>query len=177
MQTIKAIIFDWGDTLMRVFPQYEGPMAEWPQVELLHGADEALAELSERFVCCVASNADDSDAELMGRALERVGIRRHFRQLWTSKELKAGKPHQDFFRRIVQRLGLQPQECIMVGDDYRKDIMPAKSISMRTIWYTGTTRTDTAPHADEVIDSMADLPDAVMRMAEDVEVAARGRGR
>jgi len=27
MNKTKAIIFDWGDTVMRDFPEYQGPMA------------------------------------------------------------------------------------------------------------------------------------------------------
>jgi len=26
---IKALIFDWGDTVMRDFPDCKGPMADW----------------------------------------------------------------------------------------------------------------------------------------------------
>jgi len=34
---IRALIFDWGDTVMRVFPEFSGPMAHWPRVEAVHG--------------------------------------------------------------------------------------------------------------------------------------------
>ena len=161
---LKAIIFDWGDTLMCDFREFQGPMVHWPHVELIPGVEEALEQLHERFICCAASNADDSDAELMGQALARVGIRQYFHYLFTSKELGASKPHPDFFRRILQRLEIKPAECVVVGNDYKKDIFPAKSIGMYTVWLTESTRVDAAPGADEMIDSMCDLPDAVEKL-------------
>ena len=38
----SCILFDWGDTLMRVFPEFEGPMFTWPRVEVVSGIKETL---------------------------------------------------------------------------------------------------------------------------------------
>ncbi|NLE77029.1 MAG: HAD family hydrolase, partial [Chloroflexi bacterium] len=45
---LQAILFDWGDTLMQDFPQFPGPMAQWPRVAAMPGALEALAALQGR---------------------------------------------------------------------------------------------------------------------------------
>lgn len=66
---IKAIIFDWGDTLMRDYKEYSGAMVNWPYVEIISGVKEALDKLNEKYICCVASNEGDSDVELMSKAL------------------------------------------------------------------------------------------------------------
>jgi putative hydrolase of the HAD superfamily len=39
-RTNRCLLFDWGDTLMRVFPEYVGPMAAWPKVEAMPHAEE-----------------------------------------------------------------------------------------------------------------------------------------
>ena len=122
MRDIQAVIFYWGDTLMRDLNQYRGAMMQWPRVERIRGVEGALASLKGRVVLCVASNAGDSDASLMGRALERVGIRHFFDHLWTSRELGAAKPSPDFFRAVLRKLDLEPVSCVMVGNDYEKDI-------------------------------------------------------
>ena len=62
--TIRAIVFDWGDTLMRDFG-LPGPMALWPRVEVLPGAAAALEVLHERYRLAVASNAGESGADLI----------------------------------------------------------------------------------------------------------------
>ena len=35
----RCLLLDWGDTVMRVFPEYEGPMLTWPRVEAVEGTD------------------------------------------------------------------------------------------------------------------------------------------
>jgi putative hydrolase of the HAD superfamily len=161
---VRAIVFDWGDTLMRDFLQFDGPMADWPHAEAIEGIEDALPHLHEKYICCVASNEGYSDAELMGRALERVDIRRYFMYLFTSKELGARKPSPVFFTQIIRRIGVSGMECIFVGNDYSKDIVPAKEAGMQTILFSKERRGFT-PCADVVIESMRDLGSAVEILA------------
>ena len=158
--TIRAIIFDWGDTLMRDFP-YDGAMVDWPRVEAIPGAKQALKCLYQRFVCAVASNAGLSDGELMAQALDRVGMRRFFRHFFTSKELGREKPAPEFFREILRRMDVHPQECIMVGNSYEKDIAPAKAVGMRTVWLSEDGAEGDHPCADVIIRSMDELEAAL----------------
>ena len=161
MKSIQAVVFDWGDTLMRDLPQYQGAMVHWPQMERMPGAMEALGSLTGGLMLCVASNAGDSDAELMGRALERAGIRHFFNHLWTSRELGAAKPSSAFFQAILRELELEPQACVMVGNDYEKDIVPAKAAGMWTVWLAPSPRPK-AQDADAIIHSMKELTPTVL---------------
>jgi FMN phosphatase YigB (HAD superfamily) len=160
LSSLQAVIFDWGDTLMRDLPEFQGAMVHWPRVELIPGVVEALGSIHGRLACCVASNAGDSDAELMGLALERVGIRHFFDHLWTSRELGATKPNPAFYRAILRELDLEPEACIMVGNDYEKDIAPAKAMGMWTIWL-GRSVIENLPAADAIIHTMEDLYAAI----------------
>lgn len=161
MNGVEAVVFDWGDTLMRDFPQFEGAMVHWPRVERMPGVAETLRFLTGRIVLCVASNAGDSDADLMGRALERAGLRRFFDQLWTSRELGAAKPSSAFFQAILRELELESQACVMVGNDYEKDIVPAKAAGMWTVWLAPSPAPK-APDADAIIHSMKELTTALL---------------
>jgi FMN phosphatase YigB (HAD superfamily) len=162
---VKAIIFDWGDTLMRDLPNWQGPMAFWPEVEIVDGVTEALEALAPSLVCCVASNAGASDAELMGLALERGGIRANFHHLFTSKELGAVKPDSRFFTEALQRIGVAPNECVMVGNDYEKDIAGAKQAGLHTVWLVaGASVPAESGHADYVIRRMDELPGVIRRL-------------
>ena len=167
MSNVKALVFDWGDTLMRDFSEYQGPMVHWPRVEVIPGVPDVLPQLHEQMTCCVASNAGDSDAELMGLALARVGIRQYFHHLVTSRELGATKPDPTFFREILRRLAVEPQACIMIGNDYLKDIVPAKSTGMRTVWFSEAPVTEPASCADAVLHSMKDLVATVMKIKDE----------
>jgi FMN phosphatase YigB (HAD superfamily) len=155
------VVFDWGDTLMRDLG-FPGPMADWPRVEVMEGVAEALEAIGKELICCVASNAGDSDARLMGQALERVGIRWFFRHLWTSRELGAAKPEPAFLVAVLERLGLPPAACVFVGNDLQKDIVPARAAGMRTVWVAtrdGASREALA--ADVVIESLEELARAL----------------
>jgi HAD superfamily hydrolase (TIGR01509 family) len=161
MNKTKAIIFDWGDTVMRDFLEYQGTMAYWPKVEAVPGIETALKQLRKDFICCLASNAVDSDAGLMGLALSRVNLREYFQYLFTSRELGFKKPDPAFYREILRTMNLQTEQCIAVGNDYEKDIVPAKSIGMSAVWYSTHPGSIAAPCADNTISSMDELVPAV----------------
>lgn len=157
MRRIRAVVFDWGDTLMRDYPQFSGPMAHWPHVELLPEVAETLAQLQGRWLCGVASNAGDSDAALLGAALDRVAIRGHFAHLWTSRELGATKPDPEFFHAVSGALGFQPFECVYVGNDYVKDIQAAHAAGWRTVWLVPYGIAESTSAANATIRGMGEL--------------------
>ena len=159
---IKAIIFDWGDTLMKDFPEYNGPMVNWPKVAVMPGVHETLERLHREYILCAASNAGDSDAKLMGEALARGGIRRFFRYLFTSKELGYSKPDVKFFEEITKRIKYRPEECLMVGNDYKNDIVPAKSAGMKTLLISNRDLISEFPDADKVGSSIQDISEILI---------------
>lgn len=154
---IRVLVFDWGDTLMRDFPEYTGPMAFWPSIELMPNVKESLNAVSKKYTCCVASNAGASDEILMGKALERAGIEKFFNFRFTSKELGFKKPEPQFYSEIVKRAGFKAEEHIMIGNDYSKDIIPAKEIGMKTILISKESTFETFECADFIIDNMLQL--------------------
>jgi len=85
---------------------------------------------------CAASNAGDSDSILMRKAFKRVGINDFIRYAFTSKELGFSKPDIRFFHMIVNKTGFKPDEIVMTGNDYEKDIKPAKLAGLHTIFYS-----------------------------------------
>lgn len=47
------------------------------------------------------------------------------------------KPSPDIYKLAVERAGVKPEECIVIGDSYKNDIMPATQIGCKTIWFKG----------------------------------------
>lgn len=156
MSDIKVVIFDWGDTLMKDFKNYKGPMYSWPHVEVLPKVEKILSKISSFYECCVASNAGCSDAELMKLALERGGIDKYFQHFFTSKELRYNKSDFNFYLEITKRLEINPNECVMIGNDYINDIIPSKSVGMKTIFISKDYNHNYCK-ADYVVKSMEDL--------------------
>jgi FMN phosphatase YigB (HAD superfamily) len=46
------------------------------------------------------------------------------------------KPHPAYYLEIATRLDLQPDECLMVGDDWARDMKPASQAGMSVFWIT-----------------------------------------
>ncbi|HNW98675.1 MAG TPA: HAD family hydrolase [Bacteroidales bacterium] len=158
---IKAIIFDWGNTVMRDFPEKSGPMAYWDHVEYIPDVEACLKTLSEKYVMCIASNAGFSDAKLMTEALKRVGAEKYFHHFFTSKDLGAEKPDKRFFDSITKKINISSEHCIMIGDSYQKDICGAKAVGMKTILFNEKNINADFPDADKVIVSMRELINAI----------------
>lgn len=133
-EKIKALIFDWGDTVMKDFQEFSGPMAEWSHVETVPGIEGTLQTLHDEYIICLATNAGASDASLVRKALARVHIDHYFTKIFTSKELGFHKPQVEFFESILHKLNLSAKECVMIGNDYMKDIVVAKEVGLKTIY-------------------------------------------
>ena len=135
LKDIRLIIFDWGDTLMRDYPDLPGPMYQWEHVECLSGAPELLEYLYIRYKLCVATNAGVSDTEAMRRALRRVDIERYFSAFFSSKDLGVAKPDPQFFLRICSEMAVEPRHALMIGNDYDKDICGAARAGLHTVYF------------------------------------------
>jgi putative hydrolase of the HAD superfamily len=132
---VRLIIFDWGDTLMRDYPEKAGPMYVWDHVECIEGVPELIAYLHGRYTLCVATNAGVSDTEAMRKALRRVNIEDYFSGFFSSKDLGVAKPDPRFFLNICAEMNVEPQHSLMIGNDYEKDICGAYQAGMFTVLF------------------------------------------
>jgi putative hydrolase of the HAD superfamily len=156
MNRIKCLLFDWGDTLMVDYPQYNGSMAFWEKVSPMPGVIEAMPILHAHFKCIVASNAGDSNAELMKQAFGRISLNDYFHDYITSKELGVMKPSPLFFQNILAKYGLVADETVMIGNDYSKDISGAKAVGLKTVFISN--QEGSFPDADSIVQSFDMLP-------------------
>jgi putative hydrolase of the HAD superfamily len=154
---IKNIIFDWGDTVMRDYPELSGPMFSWPHVELIPFIHKALIELKSKYNLIIATNAGESDTAAMTKALERVNVSGFFSLFYSSKDLGVSKPNPEFFIKICSLANIFPTETVMVGNDYNKDIISAKAAGLKTIFFNGKMVKGDFSNADIIIYSMDHL--------------------
>ncbi|WP_319371627.1 HAD family hydrolase [uncultured Ilyobacter sp.] len=158
INNINVLIFDWGDTLMRDSGD-TGPMVHWENVEIIPGVRETLAKLKEDYILCVASNAGESDAKLMRAALKRVAIDSFFSYFFTSAELGFEKPDSKFFEAILKIGSFCSHGCVMIGNDYEKDIVPSKLLGMNTILFDEKNISINTESADFKIDKIFQIID------------------
>jgi FMN phosphatase YigB (HAD superfamily) len=68
--------------------------------------------------------------------------------LVTSYEIMhATKAHPAYYREILTRLGRQPDECLMAGDNWERDVVPAVLVGIPVYWIA---EPGEAPPADDV---------------------------
>lgn len=75
-----------------------------------------------------------------------------------------GKPNEVFFTSLCRRLGVQPRQCVLIGDNVEADILGGRALGMRTILtLTGVTRRrdlhNVLPHMkpDFVVEDLQEL--------------------
>ncbi len=67
----------------------------------------------------------------MARRVEWAGLNPEDFELITSYEVMSySKPYPEYYSEILSKLGLKPEECIMVGNDVEEDL-PARDIGMK----------------------------------------------
>lgn len=153
----SIILLDWGDTLMQVFPEQQGPMADWPEVAALEGAADTLAALAKKSLLYLASNAGDSEEADIVRALARVGLDQYLDGIFCRANLGYSKPHAAYYLGICERLHCDPSEIAMVGDSLDHDILPARNLTMQAYWLNADPNTQSAPEGAVLIRQLADL--------------------
>jgi len=160
---VRALIFDWGDTIMRDFG-LPGIMAEWEKVEWIPGAEKTLIGVSSKFMCVIATSAGQSGTPEMIAALKRIGADKYFDYFFSSKELGYNKPDPRFFTEISRCINLAPETCLMIGNIYEKDIIGAKKAAMQTAFFNEKKLTGTFPDADFIFTDFAQFTLNVLNM-------------
>lgn len=68
------------------------------------------------------------------KRLENWGLRQYFEVIAASAETGSAKPDKEIFESAFKLAGCTAQESVMVGDRLDNDIIPAKSVGMKTVW-------------------------------------------
>lgn len=114
---------------------------------VMPGAREILRELQQAgFTLGIVSNAQWYTAEmlaaLMGAPPEQLGFDPELTVY--SFEQGSGKPALELYEYLIKKLaarGVAPHEAIMIGNDFVKDVLPARQLGLRTAWFCRDDRT------------------------------------
>lgn len=74
--------------------------------------------------------------------LNDFGIAKYFDKIVESAVVGVRKPDPKIFTLGVEALGLKPEEVLVVGDSYTKDIEPALKAGCHAVWLKGKGWTD-----------------------------------
>lgn len=81
--------------------------------------------------------------------LEEFGLSNIFIAIIESAVVGIRKPDPRIFTLGVEALGMRPDEVMVVGDSYKKDILPAAAAGCQTTWLRGEQWEDGEENGDE----------------------------
>ena len=127
------------------------------------GALDAVHRMAAAFTLGLASS---SNRELIDAVLDAGAITSLFRATVSSEEVARGKPAPDVYLEAARRLGADPGDCVAVEDSH-SGIRSAKAAGMACIAIPNAHYSpgDAVGEADAVLDSIAELTPAAVRLA------------
>ena len=134
-------------------------------VQPMHGALALIDALSRKnFKLGVASGAK---LYLIDMILSRLDLKNKFHTLTSSEEVARGKPYPYIFLLTAQRLGVQPEECVVIEDGLH-GMIGAKKAGMKVValdTHGDLEQTHTDLYTDLIVQSLEELnAEAISRL-------------
>jgi len=146
---------DLAAALARELTQYREA-----SVRLVPGARELLARL--RAVVPGMALVTNGAAAPQRAKIERFALADFFDHIQVEGEFGAGKPDRRVYEHVLGRLGADPQDSMMVGDNFVCDVIGPLALGMRAAWVDalGAGRSpQSAPGPHLTLRSILDLAD------------------
>jgi HAD superfamily hydrolase (TIGR01549 family) len=134
-RTRRYIFWKYSSNDFDVYKQIIGEyQREWENInvnlKLMNGIDAEIKELHQYFGIVLAGQYGNEIFEL----LDKYQLKKYFRSFLTQDDFDTTKPDTRYYERICEKVGINSDECIMVGDRIDKDVIPAKMIGMKTVF-------------------------------------------
>jgi putative hydrolase of the HAD superfamily len=132
------------------------PEREPTDVEFVPGAERALEALAERYRLGLVSNGTP---ETQRRKLETLDIEEHFEEVGFGRPEIGVKPDPAPFHRVLDGLGIAPDQAVHVGNSLESDVAGARAAGVPAVWLRldGASPDEIAP--EYVVEDLADLHD------------------
>lgn len=94
-------------------------------VELLHGVEEVLRHLANKYRLIVLTKGDLLDQE---RKLEKSGLSKYFHHVEVLSDKKEGN-----YKNLLDHLEIGVEEFLMIGNSLKSDVIPILNIGARAV--------------------------------------------
>lgn len=112
-------------------------------------AKPTLAALSATYPMVLVSNFYGN----IHAVLADLGLLDYFVTIVESAVVGVRKPDPAIYRLGVEQIGLKAAACVVIGDSFKKDIVPGKAVGCKTIWM------NVEGLAEDLIEAEADTAD------------------
>ncbi len=123
-------------------------------IRALPGVIELMNSLARNgFSLALASAAPMENIRLL---TEGLGIDRLFQGIVSAEDVAEGKPNPQVFLLAAERLGVKPENCIVI-EDAVAGVAAAKRAGMRCLAVTNTHPRASLAEADLIVDTLAEV--------------------
>lgn len=143
-KTVADFIQEWSDFM------------EYGVVVYPH-AREILLKLKEKYRLGMVTNGL---SHIQRGKLQGAGLSDLFEEVVVSGDFDFEKPDARIFQIALERMGIQPEEAVFVGDHPEKDIQGAMQVGMKTVWIDHGTD-DFEEYNGLVIQDLTQLPEVL----------------
>jgi len=120
-------------------------------VKPLPGVVALIKSLAESgFGLAIVSSTPMENVQLI---IGSLGIRQYFQHIIAEKDVTEGKPSPQGFLLAAERLGIEPEDCVVV-EDAVAGVAAAKRAGMRCLAVTNTHPGTSLAQADLIVDSL-----------------------
>ena len=142
---------------MRVFPDFKGPMVEWPHLETIPYAKETLSSLRSNWIISLATNAVDSNEKEIRQALACADLNEFVDNVYSYQRIGHKKSSPSFFEFVLLDLGLETKKIFMVGDNFEDDVLSANKSGIRAVWFNHRSGEERSGDLHQTIHDLRDL--------------------
>jgi len=100
----------------------------------------------------------NGDLAFQVQKLQSAGLLEYFPEVFASSEAGFAKPHPEAFELACRRLGVEPGQCVHVGDNLETDAKGSARAGLMSVWLDRTVSGGAPPAGIQVIHDLSELP-------------------
>ena len=130
----------YGGDIVTMTPEEEADfLMKCNEMEVLPSILEALATFEQMGIPMYVLSNSGFTADALSIALERLGIRKYFKKVWSSADFGKIKPNREFFEMAISSVfsdnpAATKKDIVFVGDMYETDVRGANAAGIDVIW-------------------------------------------
>ncbi len=152
---IEAICFDLGDTLVAEETVIHNSCRQAITAKVIEGVFEVLETMrKDGYRTAMIANGDSAGAR---NIIAACGLEDYFDVIVIFEEVGIEKPDKQVFQVALDKLGVEAENAVMVGNRIDADIVGANRIGMKSVWFRWNDR------YEEIIGSEGEKPDFIIK--------------
>ena len=151
--TFKKINYDITDNLInKMAEDYIFHLSDYNY--LIPNAVLVLEKFSMKYDMHIITNGFKN---VQLKKLKKSGLKKYFKTLTISEDIGVQKPNEKIFFHALSNASAEIKNSIMIGDNYNADVLGAKNIGMKSIYFNFHKKNSINSKEIIVIDDLIEL--------------------